>query len=134
MVFDYAGAAGCPVGSALANGGTTTVPALVSVLGTTWGVSGTLPDLRGRATFSADSGGSGRITVAGGNFDGTAVGGTGGQQSNVVNKVNLGAFALNVTDPGHSHNAPSGQFELSSASGIGGYRRGLESVLLVAPR
>lgn len=111
MTFDYAGAGGCPAGSLLANGSvanlTATFPALSGVLSTTWGAPGAgafaLPDLRGRTTFSADSGGSARITVAGGNIDGTVVGGTGGQQSNVVNKVNLAAFALNVTDPGHTH-------------------------------
>lgn len=60
-----------------------------------------LPDLRGRSIFGKD--GASRITVAGGNFDGTVVGGTGGVQSSVVNKINLAAFALNVTDPGHAN-------------------------------
>lgn len=123
-VFDYAGASGCPAGSLLANGGATALAALTAILGTTWGVSGTLPDLRGRATFSADSGGSGRITAAGGNFDGTVVGGAGGQQSSVVAKANLAAFALNVTDPGHTHSASSGQFQVSAASGNGGVGAG----------
>jgi hypothetical protein len=116
-VFDYAGAAGCPVGSLLANGGsfvTATFPALNTVLGTTWGVAGTLPDLRGRAAFGADSGGSGRITAAGGNFDGTAVGGTGGQQNKIVAQANLAAFSLSVTDPGHQHGVQAGNASFTS--------------------
>lgn len=110
-VFDYAGAGGCPVGSLEATGASTvsqtTYPTLFAILGTTWGAAGggnfTIPDLRGRTTFNRDSGGSGRITVAGGNFDGTVIGGSGGQESKVVNKVNLANFGLNVTDPGHTH-------------------------------
>jgi hypothetical protein len=106
-VFDMAGI--CPLGSVEANGSTVsaaTFPGLNNVLGMTWGTSSgnvVLPDLRGRATFSRDIGGSGRITVAGGNFDGTVLGAVGGQQSRVVGQANLAAFNLSVTDPGHVH-------------------------------
>jgi hypothetical protein len=100
-VFDYAGSA-CPAGSLETTGSSTvstaTYPTLFANIGTLWGttIGGdfTIPDLRGRGTFSRDSSGSGRITAAGGNFDGTAVGNVGGQQSNVLNKVN---FASGVT-------------------------------------
>jgi microcystin-dependent protein len=108
-VMDYAGSV-CPTGWTAANAGTvsqTTQAPLYGVLASIWGSNAggsfTLPDLRGRATFGQDSGGSGRITSAGGNFDGTTIGNTGGQQNKVVAQANLAAFALTVTDPGHSH-------------------------------
>ena len=94
-VMDYAGAT-CPTGWAAANGGTQTqanqLP-LYGVLSTIWGSNSggnfTLPDLRGRATFGQDSGGSGRITAAGGNFDGTVIGNTGGQQNWILTLAQL---------------------------------------------
>ncbi len=65
-----------------------TYSALNVVLGTTYGNPGsgmvTLPDLRGRFIFSLDAGGSGRITSAGGNFDGTVLGGAGGAQNRTI--------------------------------------------------
>jgi microcystin-dependent protein len=70
-----------------------------------------VPDLRGRVVAGLDNlngSAANRITIAGGNFDGTVLGGTGGVQSSVVNKVNLAAFALNVTDPGHPHTFSGG--------------------------
>jgi microcystin-dependent protein len=124
-VFDYAGAAGCPVGSTIANGGVlvqATFPALNTVLGATWGSNAggnfTLPDLRGRATFSTDSGGSARITAAGGNFDGTAVGNTGGQQNKVIANANLPA-SIPLTDPGHTHTVTANNGTTSSFSAGG---------------
>jgi len=113
-VFDYAGGA-CPLGSLEANGSTTnlttTYPSLSSALGTIWGNPGggqfALPDLRGRAEFGRDSGGSGRITAAGGNFDGTTVGNTGGQQNKVIATSNM------PPDPGHVH---TGIFMVNSSS------------------
>ena len=100
-VFDVAGST-CPTGSLETNGSSlisqTTYPTLYADLGTTWGVAAggnfTIPDLRGRTTFSRDSGGSGRITAAGGNFAGTVVGNTGGYQSNVVSQQNLTSFTV----------------------------------------
>jgi microcystin-dependent protein len=90
-VFDYAGATGCPVGSLetnTASANQTTYATLFGVLGTTWGAAAggnfTIPDLRGRAVYGRDSGGSNRITVAGGNFSGATVGNTGGQQNQTL--------------------------------------------------
>jgi hypothetical protein len=114
------GYAGCPAGWLEANAGsfnTTNFPDLNGALGTTWGIAGTLPDLRGTATYGRDSGGSGRITVAGGNVDGTTVGTTQYQQNKVVQKVNLAAFSLNVTDPGHTHSFTG---QLATNTSIGG--------------
>src|SRR5258708_2491532 len=72
-----------PIGQAISR---TTYATLFALTGTTYGVGDgsttfNVPDLRGRAVFSPDGGGSGRITVAGGNFDGTVLGGTGGSQN-----------------------------------------------------
>jgi microcystin-dependent protein len=97
-VFDMAGA--CPLGSVEANGSTvsaTTFPGLSSVLGTIWGTSSgnvVLPDLRGRATFGRDSG-TGRISAGGGNFDGTIIGNSGGQQFQVLTQAQLPNIAVN---------------------------------------
>jgi microcystin-dependent protein len=69
---------------------TTTYAALFAVLGTTYGSgAGTfgIPDYRGRSDYGQDNmGGSAanRITVAGGNFDGTVLGGTGGGQNQTL--------------------------------------------------
>jgi hypothetical protein len=102
-VFDFAGSA-CPIGSQETTGGTVvaaTFPGLNTVLGTIWGTSAgnvVVPDLRGRATFSRDIGGSGRITVAGGNFDGTVVGNVGGAQSALISQAQLPS--VNFTNSG----------------------------------
>jgi microcystin-dependent protein len=51
-----------------------------------------LPDLRGRAVFGQDNMGgaaASRITVAGGNFDGTVIGGTGGGQNQTLTQAQL---------------------------------------------
>ncbi len=65
-------------------------------------------DLRGRAVFGLDNmGGSAasRITVAGGNFDGTSLGTAGGGQNKTIAQANLPAATLTttITDPGHFH-------------------------------
>lgn len=69
----------------------TTFPAANAVLGTTYGNPGggnfTMPDLRGRFFFNLDAGGSGRITSAGGNFDGTVLGNTGGAQNRALSST-----------------------------------------------
>jgi microcystin-dependent protein len=85
-----------------------------SLVGTTFGpgdgsTTYNLPDLRGRGIFGQDNmGGSaaGRITLAGGNFDGTVIGGTGGGQNKVIANSNLPAD-IPVTDGGHAHTIPS---------------------------
>ena len=104
-VFDFAGTV-CPAGSLEANGSPGIVqsafPTLFAVLGTTWGAATggnfTIPDLRGRATYSRDGTG-GRINAAGGNFDGTVVGHVGGQQfvtlsSGNIPSLSTGSFSV----------------------------------------
>jgi len=63
----------------------------------------TMPDMRGRFFFNLDAGGSNRITVAGGNFDGSTLGSTGGGQNKTITQANLPSINFNVTDPGHTH-------------------------------
>jgi microcystin-dependent protein len=93
-VMDFAGSA-APAGWLLCQGqqvSTTTYALLFAVLSTTYGSgAGTfgIPDYRGRAGFGQDSGGSARITVAGGNFDGTVIGNSGGGQSSTLGTNNL---------------------------------------------
>ena len=90
-VLDYVGAT-APPGFLLATGAcivNATFPALTTLIGTgTFGACGAgstaLPDLRGRMVAGIDSGGSNRITVAGGNFDGTVIGGAGGSQNHTL--------------------------------------------------
>lgn len=66
------------------------------------------PDMRGRAIFGLDNmGGSaaGRITVAGGNFDGTVLDNSGGLQNHLLLSGEMPSHQHNVylKDPGHTH-------------------------------
>jgi microcystin-dependent protein len=96
-----------PFGQAISR---TTYATLFSLVSTTFGAGDgsttfNVPDLRGRSIFGQDNmGGSAasRITVAGGNFDGTVLGGTGGGQNKVIANSNLPA-SIPYNDPGHSH-------------------------------
>ncbi len=94
----------------------TTYAALFAIIGTTYGAGDGLttfglPDCRGRATFGQDNMGgtpANRITVAGGNFDGTVLGGTGGQQNQTLTTAQLASHAHGLTggtaiDSGHTH-------------------------------
>ncbi len=102
------------------------------IVGTTYGAGDGsttfgLPDLRGRTTFGKDDmGGSAasRITVAGGNFDGTVLGGTGGAQNHTLttNELPSHGHPVTITDPGHSHviSAPivNNSFLVNTASNV----------------
>jgi len=99
-----------PFGQAISR---TTYATLFSLISTTFGVGDgsttfNLPDLRGRAVFGLDNmGGSAasRVTVAGGNFDGTVLGGFGGAQNHTLTQAEMPSHthSATVTDPGHSH-------------------------------
>lgn len=120
---------GVPLGAVLPYGGTTApnsafalcfgqaisrtgFPTLFSLFGTTYGpgdgsTTFNIMDLRGRSIFGLDNmGGSAasRITVAGENFDGTVVGGTGGAQNHTLAKSEIPTGLFTMTDPGHTHN------------------------------
>jgi microcystin-dependent protein len=58
-----------------------------------------------------------RITVAGGNFDGTVLGGTGGGENQTLTQAQLPAFkpAITITDPGHAHTTTQGAGTSGSA-------------------
>jgi len=79
-----------------------------------------LPDLRGRAIFGLDNmGGSAasRITAAGGNFDGTSLGATGGAQNKTIAQNQLPNISPTFTGnplPPHSHTLPG-----AAAAGAG---------------
>jgi len=101
-VIDFAGPV-VPGGWLLCYGqqvSTTTYAALFAVLGTLYGSgAGTfgIPDYRGRATFGQDNMGgplANRITVAGGNFDGTVQGNSGGGQNQTLT---LGQIPTGIT-------------------------------------
>lgn len=53
-------------------------------VGNPGGGNSAMPDLRRRYPYNLDSGGSGRITSAGGNWDGTVLGNTGGAQNRTI--------------------------------------------------
>jgi len=99
-----------PFGQAISR---TSYATLFALVGTTFGggdgsTTFNLPDLRGRAVFGLDNmGGSAasRITVAGGNFDGTTLGNSGGAQNHTLTlaEVPTEISTLNFSDPGHSH-------------------------------
>lgn len=91
----------------------TTYALLFAVTGTAFGVGDgsttfNIPDLRGRAAFGVDNmGGStaGRITAAGGNFDGTTIGNTGGLQNHTLTTTEIPSHthSNSLSDSGHFH-------------------------------
>ncbi len=105
-VLDFAGAT-APAGWLLCAGQSLTItsyPELFQIISNTYGGDGittfAVPDCRGRAGFGKDNmGGSAanRITVAGGNFDGTVLGGAGGQQNHAVAQANLPNVSFTFT-------------------------------------
>jgi microcystin-dependent protein len=129
-VKDYGGSA-APPGSVFSFGqaiSRTTFADLFAVLGTAYGAGDgsttfNVPDLRGRITAGQDNmGGSAanRITVAGGNFDGTVLGGSGGLQNHTQSTAEVGVHTHGITDPGHTHtyNQPAASFSAVNAAGI----------------
>jgi microcystin-dependent protein len=122
-----------PFGQAISR---TTYATLFALVGTTFGAGDgsttfNVLDLRGRGIFGQDNmGGSaaGRITVAGGNFDGTVLGGTGGAQNHTLLQGELPAFkpAITITDPGHSHTVTAG--DVSGSANVGGSNFGVQNI------
>ncbi len=103
-----------PYGQAISR---TTYATLFSLVGVTFGNGDTtttfnVPDLRGRAIFGLDVNTPGtyasRITVAGGNFDGTAIGTAGGAQNHTLTSNEMPSHNHTLTDPGHSHTITAG--------------------------
>jgi microcystin-dependent protein len=108
----------------------TTYSQLFSVIGTAFGAGDGLttfnvPDYRGRTSFGKDDmGGSAanRITVAGGNFDGTVLGGIGGSQNKVLVQSNLPNISLTAGSAGtHNHTWERATDDASSAGTGSGF-------------
>jgi microcystin-dependent protein len=117
-----------PIGQAISR---TTYATLFSLCGTTFGggdgsTTFNLPDLRGRAVFGLDNPSANRITVGGGNFDGSVLGNTGGAQNHVLTTTEMPAHNHALTDPGHRHNLNGrqdmtfGAGSQTTGSGLGG--------------
>ena len=115
-----------PFGQAISR---TTYATLFSLISTAFGVGdGTatfnVPDLRGRAIFGLDNmGGSAasRITVAGGNFNGTTLGATGGAENHTLTSAEMPSHTHTFTGsamPPHTHTfSPGGSPIVSSGGG-----------------
>ena len=131
-IMDWAGTS-APTGWLLLYGqviSQATYPGLFAICSTTYNTGGEgagnfrLPDCRGRATFGKDNmGGSAasRITVAGGNFDGTTLGGAGGGQNHTLLQAELPNVTLTTTisagQGSHSHTELAFQTGNQTAAG-----------------
>lgn len=112
-VLDYTGTVAPNSNFALANGqaiSRTTYAAYFALVGTTFGpgdgsTTFNIPDLSNRVVAGLQMGGSARITVAGGNFDGNALGAAGGAQNHTLTTAQI---------PSHSH---TGTTDGSTVSG-----------------
>jgi microcystin-dependent protein len=106
-----------------------TYSSLFSLVGTTFGTGDgsttfNIPDLRGRAIFGLDNMGGGaasRITVAGGNFDGTVRGGTGGAENHILTTAEMPVHSHSINDPGHSHATAIFKDQLTNGAGSNAY-------------
>lgn len=118
-VLPFAGAA-APSGYLLANGqsvSTTTYAALFTVIGYTYGGSGSnfnVPDLRGRAIAGYDpSNASGRLTGSTSQgVSAAALGNTGGEQAHtlIAAEAAILTYTSLVSDPGHNHTINQGAY------------------------
>jgi microcystin-dependent protein len=121
-----------PFGQAISR---TTYATLFALTGTTFGpgdgsTTFNVPDLRGRAVFGQDNmGGSaaGRITAAGGNFDGTVVGNAGGAQNHTLTTSEMPVHNHGITDPGHTHTLSQGNITGLQGGGPGAAIQSLAS-------
>lgn len=110
-----------PIGQAISR---TTYATLFTLVTTLYGAGDgsttfNVPDLRGRTVFQPDSGGSGRITVAGGNFDGTVISGTGGAQNHTMTSAELAAHTHGSGSLASANPTAGGQNALAIPNGSG---------------
>jgi microcystin-dependent protein len=111
-----------PFGQAISR---TTYATLFSLVSTTFGVGDgsttfNVPDVRGRSIFGQDNmGGSAanRITVAGGNFDGTVLGGAGGNEKETLTQAQLPAVAATFSGTNQNWNTTLGAVWLDQGAG-----------------
>jgi microcystin-dependent protein len=140
-IIPYVGTTAPNSSFALVNGqaiNRTTYSVLFGIVSTTFGTGNgsttfNIPDLRCRTIFGLDNMGSAgttaTISVAGGNFDATVLGGTGGAQNHTLTQAELPAFkpAITITDPGHLHTINFGSTEGGSLTQIGQNFAGTEN-------
>jgi microcystin-dependent protein len=96
-----------------------------------------VPNLCGAMVAGLDGMGGGsktnKLTVAGGNFDGSVLGNTGGAQNQTLAQANLGSSwsfpvsGITLNDPGHHHSPLSGSFIVSGAGSLLGSSTGTVS-------
>lgn len=139
MVTDFAGAT-APAGWLLCFGQVLNIasyPELFVAISNTYGGDGIttfgIPDVRGRASHGKDNmGGSAanRITVAGGNFDGTVLGGVGGLQNQTLTQPQLPAVAPTFT--GTLHTWTTNEVSYVSTSGYQGGRNDVTNIQVVS--
>lgn len=107
----------------------TTFARLFTVIGTTYGsgdgsTTFNVPDLQARQIVGQDglNGTTGRISVAGGNFDATVLGGTGGSQNVTLTQAQLPAIkpGITITDLGHVHLNQGENWAQTQGGGAGG--------------
>ncbi len=120
-----------PFGQAISR---TTYATLFGLVSTTFGsgdgsTTFNVPDLRGRGVFGQDNmGGSAasRITVAGGNFDGTVLGQTGGGQNQTLTQAQLPAVAPIFTG------SASAKFYIESTTSSASVRNDINQIGVLA--
>ncbi len=120
----YAGGA-LPVGYEFPNGQTLSSAANYPDYFTYVSISGTTPDLRGRAIFGLDNMGgaaAGRITVGGLNYDGTIEGNAGGNEFHFLLTNEMPPHNHTIVDSGHSHS-------IGVAAVLAAYGGGLQNLV-----
>jgi len=110
-----------PAGQAISR---TTYATLFSLISTTYGIGDGsttfyLPDKTGRVSAMKESSAT-RLTSAISGVDGATLGAAGAAQNKTIAQANLPNVNFTVTDPGHTHNAPS--MTGSQATGTGNTR------------
>lgn len=114
-----------PFGQAISR---TTYAGLFALTSTAYGPGDGLttfnvPDLRGRTVFGTDNMGgvaANRITVAGGNFDATVLGASGGAQNHTLTAAEMPSHShtASVIDPGHTHTMTTPLWKDGVSAGI----------------
>jgi len=131
VVLDYTGDTAPNSNFALANGqaiSRTTYASYFALVGTRFGIGDgvntfNIPDLCNRVVAGSQMAGTARITVAGGNFDGSVVGGTGGAQNHTLMITEIpvitpaGTISAYTPTGSVSVSTPSGSVSVSTPTG-----------------
>jgi microcystin-dependent protein len=111
-----------PIGQAISR---TTYGTLFSLVGTTYGAGDgsttfNVPDLRGRAVFGLDSSPPTHISIAGGNFNGSLIGNTGGFENQTLTQAQLPAVAPTFTGTQQTWTSNQGNVDFGTTAAMGG--------------